>query len=76
MQRSIFLAAAERPKFRAEGSLRSSLVSVGPRYAPVFYLLRETPADAYMHGMSALLGERNPVRELEESALHPTSPFV
>ena len=31
--------------------LRSGLVGVGPRYALFFYLLRDTPVDAYMHGL-------------------------
>ena len=70
--------SSNRAQLVAQTELRSDLVDVGPRYALFFYLLHDTPVYAYMHGLpvshgwfigaehrrvSALLRERNPVRE-------------
>ena len=51
----MFQVACARCKCNAEGdfsrSRRSGLVDVGPCYALFFYLLRDAPVDAHMHGL-------------------------
>ena len=58
----MFQVACARWKCNAEGDfsrsrvkfndpLGSGLVDVGPCYALFFYLLRDAPVDAYMHGL-------------------------